>query len=54
MGKHNRNIFNCVKSDKFNVGDVPNDDAIVVRTDEVCYCMSLINWQWTRHVALTK
>ena len=29
-------FFNCVKSDEFNVGDVSNNDGVVIRTDEVC------------------
>ena len=39
--KHYCDIFNCVKGDVFIVGDVPYNDGVVIRPDEVCYAQKL-------------
>jgi len=39
--RHYENIFfNCVKSDVFNIGEIPHSDDVVIRPEEVrklCY-----------------
>lgn len=36
-GENIIDILNCVKSDEFNVGDVSNNDGVVIRPDAVCF-----------------
>ena len=37
--RHYENIFNCVKSDVFNLGEITSNDGVTVRYDEVKYAI---------------
>lgn len=41
--KHYRDIFNSVKSDTFNIGDVPNDAGVCIRPDDVLYAIEKLS-----------
>ena len=41
--KHYCDIFNCVKSDTFTVGDVPHHDGVTIRPDDVCYAIEKLS-----------
>ena len=36
---HYSNIFNCVKSDEFHIGEISHNDGVVIRPDEVRYAI---------------
>ncbi len=42
--RHYENIFNCVKSDVFNIGEIPHSDGVVIRTEEVCYAIDKLKF----------
>ncbi len=37
--RHYEKMFNCVKSDVINIGEIPHSDGVVIRTEEVCYAI---------------
>ena len=42
-GEHFGEIFNCVKSAEYQVGDVINNDGVVIIPDEVCHAIEKLS-----------